>query len=109
MSRRILKKPQVAQDLIEHFAFIAKDKLKPAYRLLQVTQESFERLAEMPLMGRAWESPLPHLAGIRAYPMPSGFRNYVIFYRPIEDGIEVLAVLHGARDLEKVLDRLPDK
>jgi plasmid stabilization system protein ParE len=31
--------------------------------------------------------------------MPSGFRNYVIFYRQIDGGIEVLTILHGARDL----------
>jgi toxin ParE1/3/4 len=38
--------------------------------------------------------------------MPSPFRNYLVFYRPIEDGVEVLTVLHGARDLQAVLERL---
>jgi plasmid stabilization system protein ParE len=38
--------------------------------------------------------------------MPSPFRNYLVFYRPIRDGIEVLTVLHGARDLHAVLERL---
>jgi len=28
--------------------------------------------------------------------------NYVIFYRPIEDGIVVIRVLHGARDLPEL-------
>ena len=107
MSHRIVKKPQVEHDLIEHFAFIASDKLAPAERFLKVAQDSFQRLADMPGLGRAWLSPLPHLAGIRVYPMPSGFRNYLIFYRPLDDGIEVLTILHGARDLDAALDSSP--
>jgi toxin ParE1/3/4 len=105
MSRRILRKPQVDHDLIEHFAYIARDKIQPAEQFLKVAQESFERLAAMPSIGRKWDSPLPHLAGIRVYPMPSGYRNYLIFYRPLEDGIEVLTILHGARDLDAALDQ----
>jgi toxin ParE1/3/4 len=50
-------------------------------------------------VGRAWESPDPRLAGVRVYPLPRRFRNYLVFYRPIAGGIEVLTVLHGARDL----------
>jgi plasmid stabilization system protein ParE len=77
VSRRIVKKPQVELDLIAHFAFIARDKLAPAERFLKVAEDCIERLAALPGLGRAWESPLPHLTGIRAYPMPSGFRNYI--------------------------------
>ena len=41
----------------------------------------------------------PDLApGLRASPVG----NYVIFYRPIHDGIEVVRVLHGARDIPAV-------
>ena len=33
-----------------------------------------------------------------------GFENFLIFYRPIEDGIEVIRVLHGAREIERVFE-----
>ncbi|NJK75351.1 MAG: type II toxin-antitoxin system RelE/ParE family toxin [Microcoleus sp. SU_5_6] len=33
-----------------------------------------------------------------------GFKRYLIFYRTAETGIEILRVLHGARDLEAILD-----
>jgi toxin ParE1/3/4 len=103
---RILKKPRVKEDLIEHYASIARDKIDSAERFLKVAEETFQRISEMPFVGRAWESDLPHLADVRVYPMPAGFRNYLIFYRPIEDGIEVLTVLRGARDLDDALKRL---
>jgi plasmid stabilization system protein ParE len=37
--------------------------------------------------------------GVRRVP----YGNYLIFYRVIEDAIEVLHVLHGARDYEAIL------
>jgi toxin ParE1/3/4 len=33
-----------------------------------------------------------------------GFPNHLIFYRPIEGGIEIVRVLHGARDIDAVLE-----
>ncbi len=33
-----------------------------------------------------------------------GFENYLVFYRPIEEGIEVTRVLHGARDIRGILE-----
>jgi toxin ParE1/3/4 len=106
MTPRILKKPQVERDLIEHFSFIARDKIAPAERFLRVVEESFERLATNPFLGHKWESPLPQLAGIRVCAMPASFRSYLIFYRPIKNGVEVLTVLHGARDLQGIIERL---
>ncbi|MBI4604738.1 MAG: type II toxin-antitoxin system RelE/ParE family toxin [Planctomycetes bacterium] len=32
-----------------------------------------------------------------------GFEQHLVFYRPVEDGIEVVRVLHGARDLRAIL------
>jgi toxin ParE1/3/4 len=106
MSRRIVTRPRFSRDLVEQFAFIAADKLAPAERFLKVAADSIERLADMPGIGRVWESPLPHLAGVRVYPMPSGFRSYLIFYRLLDGGIELLALIHGSRDLAAVLDSL---
>ncbi len=44
--------------------------------------------------------------GLRACERDSagGFENHFVFYRPHESGIEVVRVLHGARDLESILD-----
>jgi toxin ParE1/3/4 len=101
---RILRRPRAKADLIEHYAFIAGDKAAPADRFLRVAESSFQLLARMPTIGTAWESPDPRLAGVRVYPLPRGFRNYRVFYRPLPDGVEVLAVLHGARDLGAALE-----
>ena len=103
MKRLILQKPVVARDLDELFDFIAQDKLEPAERFLEVAAESFEFLASMPGAGRRWESKEARLEGIRVYPMPDPYHSYLIFYHAISDGIEVLRVQHGARDLGKTV------
>jgi len=80
--------------------------VEPAERFLRVAEESFKLLTANPLVGQKWESPLPKLSGIRVYSMPAAFRSYLIFYRPIEQGVEILTVLHGSRDLAAVIERL---
>jgi hypothetical protein len=44
-------------------------------RLLRVADDAFQRLADMPGMGRQWQSSNPRLAGPRVYPLPHGYRN----------------------------------
>jgi toxin ParE1/3/4 len=53
-------------------------------------------------MGEPRESANPRLASLRVWPIV-GFPNHLIFYRPIDGGIEVIRVLHGARDVDRVL------
>jgi plasmid stabilization system protein ParE len=36
-----------------------------------------------------------------------GFKNYLIFYLPAANEIEVVRVLHGARNLRKALRETP--
>ena len=52
-------------------------------------------LAAQPMMGRAREELAP---GVRSFP----FGRYVVFYMPMDDGIDVVRVLHGARDIDAV-------
>ncbi|HUO10789.1 MAG TPA: type II toxin-antitoxin system RelE/ParE family toxin [Phycisphaerae bacterium] len=106
MTPVVLRKPRVDEDLIEHFAFIAEDKIAPADRFLEVAEESFQRLAFMPSIGVKWESTRVYLADIRYYPLPPPYRSYLVFYRPIANGVEILTVLHGARDLETTLPEI---
>jgi len=33
-----------------------------------------------------------------------GFRNYLIFYQPVEGGIEAIRLFHGAQDIESAME-----
>jgi toxin ParE1/3/4 len=52
-------------------------------------------IATQPLIGRALDQ---LAADLRSFP----FGRYVIFYEPIEHGIDVVRVLHSARDIDAV-------
>ena len=66
-------------------------------------EQAFTQLARLPQMGRPWISSSARLAGVRSWTIPK-FKNYRIFYRPTEDGIEVLHVFHAARDIQTILE-----
>lgn len=79
-------------DLDEVWDYIARDNPAIADRLLDKIAAKCEMLARQPLIGEA----RPDLA-MNLREVPVG--NYVIFYRPLSDGIEVVRVLHAARNV----------
>jgi toxin ParE1/3/4 len=99
----IRKKAQVFWDLDEIAAFIGISSPRAALRFLEGFDRAVSSLAAMPASGSLHHPGHPHLHDIRAWPVP-GFKKYVIFYRPTRNGIEVLRVLHGARDADTILE-----
>jgi len=75
-----------------------------AARFLVAAEATFERLAGMPGMGRPFLARRRRLAGVRVFPVRA-FRKHLVFYRPLarERGVEVIRVLHAARDIGSVL------
>jgi len=70
-------------------------------RFLEATKEGFRQVAERAGLGALRNYGNPALLGMRMWPVP-GFRNYLIFYLPTEDGLEIQRVLHGSRDLDAI-------
>ncbi|MEB3151777.1 MAG: type II toxin-antitoxin system RelE/ParE family toxin [Sphaerospermopsis sp.] len=64
-----------------------------AESLLNKINSKCERLAKFPSMGRRRDE---LAANVHSFPV----NDYLIFYRPIEEGIEILRVVSGYRDLE---------
>ncbi|MCW5644659.1 MAG: type II toxin-antitoxin system RelE/ParE family toxin [Rhodoferax sp.] len=89
----VVRRPLAALDILDVWDHIADDNLAAADRWVDDLDIAFSRLATQPMMGRA----RPELApAIRSFP----FRRYVIFYLPLPDGIDVVRVLHSARDID---------
>lgn len=92
---QVLKRPQAETDLIEIWWYIAQDNADNADRFLDKIEERCQALAQFPRMGISQEELMPALRSIP-------FGNYLIFYLPIEDGIEVVRVLPGMRDIDAI-------
>jgi toxin ParE1/3/4 len=82
-------------DLAEIWAFIADDSAGQADTFASLINSKFELLAGQPNMGRS----RPELAKN----IPSlAVGHYVIFYLPVRDGVQIVRVIHGARDIEAI-------
>ena len=103
MSAEIVVGPSARSDMAGIVQFLSVDNPVVGERFVEQTQHTLALLAEAPGIGRPRDFDNPHLKGLRSWPV-RGFRSYLIFYRPTEAGIAVLRVLHGARDLESILE-----
>jgi toxin ParE1/3/4 len=45
----------------------------------------------------------PALRRLRRWPV-KGFDNWLVFYLPRRNGVEIVPLIHGARDIESLLD-----
>jgi len=59
--------------------------------------QAIQALGRQPGSGRHREELAP---GIQSFP----FGRYIIFYRAVTSGIEIVRVLHGARDIENIFE-----
>jgi toxin ParE1/3/4 len=88
-------------DVFDHYVEVGT--IKTARRFLVQAESTFQRLARMPSIGALHKPDEPIHPGLRYMPV-SRFRVYVVFYAAVPGGIEVFRVLHGARDLDGILD-----
>jgi toxin ParE1/3/4 len=101
MNQQVVRAPQAEADLVEIADYLARRDLTAALRFLDEAERGFASLAQMPSIGGLAETTNPRLAGLRVWPIPT-FSSYLIFYRTSAETIEVVRVLHGARDLDKL-------
>lgn len=92
---RILKRPQAETDLDEIWWYIAQDNPDNADLFLDKIEEQCQALAQFPHMGVSRKELMPALRSLAV-------GNYLVFYLPIENGIEVVRVLPGMRDIETI-------
>lgn len=89
---RILRTRQADTDLEEILDYLDEHSPEAADRFARIFKEKTMALSQMPEMGRSREELAPRLRSFNA-------ENYLIFYRPLPDGIEVIRVAHGSRHL----------
>jgi toxin ParE1/3/4 len=100
---RIVERPRARRELEDIAVAIGTDRPRAARGFLAAAQKLYGTLAAMPELGALWEAENPRFADVRHFPVPR-YPNYIVFYRPLSDGVEILHILHGARDLKAFLE-----
>lgn len=97
---QILFTPLAKQDLQEIWLCLAENgNSEIAKKFPSAVKKKCETVSKFPEMGQVRHEYLLHL---RSFP----FNKYVIFYLPIEDGIEVLRIVHSSRDIQQIFDEM---
>jgi toxin ParE1/3/4 len=103
MNGIVFQRPRARQDLLGIFRYYArKAGLQTARRFFVQAESTFNKLATTPSLGILYEADFPSLGEIRVFTI-SRFKKYLAFYRPVADGIEIVRVLHGSRDIDAIL------
>jgi plasmid stabilization system protein ParE len=96
MSAYVLS-PEALQDLQDAWDFVAFDNVNAADKLLDEFFNVFEKLARQPGMGHT----RPDLTARDVRFWPTG--SYLIVYRQLPTTLQIVGILHGARDVPEIL------
>jgi plasmid stabilization system protein ParE len=93
-----LLSPEALEDLQSIWDFVAADSTDAADKLLDKLFEAFETLARWPGQGHTRAD----LTNRDVHFWPVG--NYLVVYRGTLDPLQIVAILHGARDVPSVIE-----
>jgi toxin ParE1/3/4 len=103
MNPRIRQQPRAATDIADQAAwYITNTGPAVADRFVEAAERTAEALLATPGIGPVRAFKNPRLSGLRVFPV-RGFAKHLVFYRVVGDGIELVRMLHGARNIEAVL------
>ena len=94
---KVLRTSEANLDLVEIAYRIAEENPIAADDWLDAIGQKCQLLAQMPELGRKRPDLAPE---VRSFPVG----NYVIFCRPVNRGIQVIRILHGARNIPMLFD-----
>jgi plasmid stabilization system protein ParE len=92
--------PRALGDLDEIWNYIAQDKISAANRVESAILAACYGLARHPLIG-AKRAEIT-AKSVRFWTVPR-YPNFIVVYRPETRPIEIVAIVHGMRDLKQLL------
>lgn len=104
MTPNVIISPRARHDLRKLTLWLRGEAgVEIAVRFATVAIACFDQLAASPGIGSPVYTTNAALARLRKWRVP-GFPNYLIFYRPVASGIEIVRVLHASQDWWALLD-----
>ena len=101
-------RPAAKDDIIRQFRYyLLRDAFEVANRFLDATDESIEAICRTPNVGAPKHLKNPLLAGLRSWSI-KGFEDMLIFYVVQPHVLRIVRVLHGRRDINRILEREKD-
>jgi toxin ParE1/3/4 len=102
---RYALRPKADQDLDDQAFYYATEATPElGHRFLIAAHDTFTLLATHPLIG--WHPRFKHrdLKDARVFRV-AGFERMLVLYRPVQEGVEILRVVHSSRNIQALLRR----
>src|SRR5262245_48631769 len=92
----VVRTEQAERDLTQLLEYLEKQSPPAAERLAEAFDARCGTLSQLPEMGRQRDDLAPGLRSIVVRP-------YVLFYRVTADAVQVIRILHGKRDVDRIM------
>ena len=103
---KVVYRRTASDDVVRQFRYYLIDQNLPqiALRFRDAVRRTVDSLREHPLVGARYRSKKPELQNLRSWPVP-GFEAIRIYYLAETGAIHVIRILHGKRDVKRILER----
>ncbi len=102
VTRELIVSGPADDDINEYLDYVNERNPAAARRFLQALHQAYDRLLLLPDVGHLWETTRKDLKGLRVWRVEDFPLSIFYFPRPIT--IEVIRVLHRARDIKANLE-----
>ena len=101
MTLSVYVTPEAKRNADDITLYLAERNEVAAWRFADAVDAMIEMLCQNPELGeRLHADPIGQIR----YRTISGFKNYLIFYRRVDSVLEIIRILHGARDYEQFFE-----
>jgi plasmid stabilization system protein ParE len=108
VSRAIQKAREFTADFENLFAwYVGRAGVEVAWRFQIALDASLVKLSIRPDLGRLRHFRHPILSGLRSFPVEPPFGDLLIFYRATDETLDLVRLMHGARNLPRRLHEPP--
>jgi len=97
MNYRLVPSAEADSDVFDIACYLSEQREGLGFRFYDAVDAAYQQITENPKRKGVGPFQCPEAKNIRIWPI-QGFPNHLIFYRIGTDSIEILRVLHGARD-----------
>jgi toxin ParE1/3/4 len=103
---KVLYRQTASDDIVRQFRYylLTAEAPKIALRFREAVRRTVQSLSQNPHVGPRYSSSNPRLQNLRSWPV-TGFEAIRIYYALEEDGIHIIRILHGKRDVRRILSK----
>jgi toxin ParE1/3/4 len=102
---KVRKREAAKRDLVQQWVWYAENaSIEVADRFLSAVESTLNLTTTQPESGSPFFVRKVELQGMRRVPVSDGFEKILLFYFPLQDGVDLIRVVHASRDLSRLLD-----